>query len=80
MVAMILLYEVCMYVCMYVKFDTNNDRTKKYQILLQVIHNMRFMCEVQVQNLCLRWRYTETPTQLIKNLTSLPQLAIGFIA
>ena len=49
MVAMILLYEVCMYV----KFDTNNNKTKKYQILLQVIHNSRFMCEVQVQNLCL---------------------------
>ena len=49
MVAMILLYEVCMYV----KFDTNNNITKKYQILLQVIHNSRFMCKVQVQNLCL---------------------------
>ena len=52
MVAMILLYEVCMYV----KFDTNNNITKKYQILLRVIHNSRFMCKVQVQNLCLRWR------------------------
>ena len=51
MVAMILLYEVCMYV----KFDTSNNITKKYQILLQVIHNSRFMCKVQVQNLCLTY-------------------------